>query len=246
MINAVVVDDEIDSIKVLNHNLKEYCPDIHISGFCQTVEEAKKIIDDVKPDVVFLDIDLGENTSFDLLNLFEEITFNIIFVTAHENYALKALKYAALDYLLKPIDLKELTEAVKKLKNNSIHKDQLLILKNELINKKSDRIALNTGKSFEIVKIDDIILCQADENYIWCTTTSSKMHINKSMREIEEILPEEKFFRIHKSFLINLNHIKSIHMKELAEVIMADDSVVPLAHKRKSEFYDLARTFFKF
>jgi len=240
MIRTILVDDEANAIKILDYTIKNSCPEIEIIDTCNNIEIAYNSITKNKPDLVFLDIDLGKNTSFELLDLLKPFSFKVIFVTAHNDYAIKAFKYAAIDYILKPITSVDLIQAVQKLPQNLTSENNLNVLTEHLSKDKfSSKIALNTGKTIEIVNIDQIIYFQADEHYTLCyLNDGKKFHVNKSIKEFDEILTPKNFYRIHKSFLIHLDYIKTIDSKEQAEVVMKNDTKLPIAHKRKKEFFD--------
>jgi len=244
MIRAILVDDELNALNILDFTIKNCCPEVEVVDLCTSVEMAYNSIKTHNPDLVFLDIDLGKNTSFELLDLLKPFSFKVIFVTAHNDYAIIAFKYAAIDYILKPITSVDLLEAVKKLPQNHIKEDNLHLL-NERILKQSlyDRMALNTGKTIEIVDIKNIVYLQADEHYTLCFLIDDiKIHVNKSIKKFEEILVNHGFYRIHKSYLINIKYIKSIDYKEQAEIILKNEKKLPIAHKRKKEFFELMNT----
>lgn len=241
MIRTILVDDESNALDILDYTIKNSCPEIEVVDKCSTIENAFNSIKSQKPDLVFLDIDLGNRTSFELLDMFAPISFKVIFVTAHNDYAIKAFKYAAIDYILKPITSNDLLEAVKKLPSNLLEKSNLDLLNQQLLKKSfQTKIAVNTGKTIEIVDIESIVYIQADEHYSMCyLKEGKKIHANKSIKEFEEILVPHNFYRLHKSYLINLHQIKTIDTKEQSEVIMKNDSKIPVAHKRKKEFFEM-------
>ncbi|MCI5059196.1 MAG: LytTR family DNA-binding domain-containing protein [Flavobacteriales bacterium] len=238
-IKSIIVDDEEDALINLQNALIKYCPSVQIIASCKDIEEAYHSISTLKPDLVFLDIDLGSKTSFELLDLLKPIDFKVIFVTGHQDYAIKAFKYSAVDYILKPVSGIELMPIIEKIIQETEHRDKLNFLSEQLQQKSiPDRIALNTGKHVVFVELKDIEYLKADERYVLChLNDGNKIHVNRSIREFEDLLPEQ-FYRVHKSYMINLDFIVKLESREVAEVELKSGVVVPIAHKRKKDFYD--------
>lgn len=240
ILKAIIVDDEKNAIKNLQTILHNYYTDINIVATCNTVDEAYKSINEHKPDLVFLDIDLGNNkTAFDLLKLFPVQTFKIIFVTAFNDFAIKAIKYAALDYVLKPVDETELIQAVNKAIKGSYDVDNVELFKQQMHNASlADKIALNLGNSTEVVAVNDIISIEADKSYTSVTLLNKeKLFVSKSISEFEELLIEKGFYRIHKSFLINISHIKNYSHKDGGTVTLINKEIVPVSDRKKTAFF---------
>ena len=245
MIEAVVVDDERKGRELLVKILQTYCNDIEVVGQAETANQAYEVISATKPKLVFLDIEMPNGTGFDLLKMFAKIEFDIIFTTAYDHYAIKAIKYAAIDYLLKPIDIDELQEAVFKVQNkvNQETKGQpenIEVLLSALTNANLvKKIAIPDQEGVAIVEISDIIRCQADSNYtLIFLKDGSKLVSTKTLKEYNNLLDEAVFKRVHNSFLININHIKKYIKGDGGQVVMSDDSIVEVSRRRKNDLLD--------
>lgn len=246
-ISAIIVDDEKDAIETLSLLIKNYCPEVNILTSCNDVLSAYTKINELKPDLVFLDIDLGKKNSFELLNLFENIFFKIIFITGHNDFAIKAIKYSALDYLLKPVDTEEFIKAINKAKENLSLTENYGLLKSIYKNNQlSDKMILNSGSKHYIVNIADIMYCEAEKNYTTVyTTTGQKVLVSKPIIYFEEILNETVFFRVHKSYILNINHISSYSLKDGGSVFMKNNQEIPISFRKKQEFFDYLFSLFK-
>jgi len=215
-IKALIVDDEFQSRSLLGNLLGQYCPDIHVVGEASTVENALREIKLHRPDMVFLDIQMNGETGFDLLNRVGNIDFDFVFTTAFDNYAIKAFRFNAIDYLLKPIVPEELIEAVNKVKHKTTSKltaskGQLEQLYHDMLNpqKVHDKIAIPTTEGYLVIPVNDIVYCQANSNYTEFHLVNKKRIISSyTLKQYDEILTKQSFFRAHRSYLINLAHIK--------------------------------------
>lgn len=253
MISAILIDDDINLRNGMKGLLQLYAPQIAIIGEADSVVSGVEAIESLRPQVVFLDIQLNDGTGFDIL---EKITSfhgapksHIVFITAHEQYAIKAFRFSALDFLLKPVDPDELQKVIQKIKSeiekndSSSHIDLLL----ENIRKKVDnfkRIALSTSDGIHLFDVSDIIRCESEDNYTKFFIKNSKpILISKTLKEYEELLTEHGFERIHQSHLINLNYLKSYIKKEGGYVIMADDSQLPISQRKKERLQDILKSF---
>jgi two-component system LytT family response regulator len=231
--------------------LNRYAPEIKILGEADSVKTGIKAIDSLKPQVVFLDIQLTDGTGFDILEKLAQkngkSSSHIVFVTAHEEYAIKAFRFSALDFLLKPVDPEELEKVIEKIKNalekndNYAHIDLLL----ENIRKKVDnfkRIALSTADGIHLLEVSDIIRCESEDNYTKFYVKNGKpILISKTLKEYEELLGEHGFERIHQSHLINLSCLKSYIKKDGGYVIMADNSKLPISQRKKERLQELLK-----
>lgn len=237
---CIIVEDEEQAIGLLTKSIAECQLGLEVVDVCNSIEEAEKSLQSLTPDLVFMDIDLKGRQSFELLEGFSTIPFKIIFITGHNDFAIQAFKYAAIDYLLKPYSNEELMVAVNKARQQVELEKRVNILKEQVTHQRfSSKIALPTGKSIEFVKIDDIVFLKADDRYSICKTIQGeKIHVNRMIKEFELMFESRGFYRIHKSYLIHLKHIKSLSNKEIAEVTMDDGSVLPIAHKRKTRFFE--------
>lgn len=249
MINAVIIDDDSILRQGVHTLINMYTSDINVVGEADGVASGINIIEKYNPQVIFLDIQMGDGTGFDILeNLSKKygtINAQIVFITAHEQYAIKAFKFSALDYLLKPIDPDELQKVIKKLKkvvdesDSYTHIDLLL----DNIRKKVDgfkRIALSTSEGVHLFDIKDIIRCESNDNYtIFHIKNEKPVMVSKTLKEYEEILSEHRFERIHQSHLINLNELKSYIRKDGGYVIMNDNSQIPVSQRKKERLQEL-------
>lgn len=241
MINAIIVDDELKSRESLKILLEEFCDNVAVKALCQDVAEAVQAIQQYKPDVVFLDIQLQRETGFDLLTQLGDFDFEVIFTTAYAEYAIKAFKFAAIDYLLKPIDIEELKRALSKVEkrmNDSISLRLQQLMQN-LKNTSSEnyKLALPTTDGLVFVKMQDILYCEASSNYTEITVMDGKKYIvSRTLKEYEDMLGEHNFYRIHNSYLINLNAIKKYVRGEGGYVIMANDKSLDVSKRKKEGF----------
>ena len=241
MINAIIVDDELKSRESLKILLEEFCDNVAVKALCQDVAEAVVAIQQYKPDVVFLDIQLQRETGFDLLTQLGDFDFEVIFTTAYAEYAIKAFKFAAIDYLLKPIDIEELKRALSKVEkrmNDSISLRLQQLMQN-LKNTSSEnyKLALPTTDGLVFVKMQDILYCEASSNYTEITVMDGKKYIvSRTLKEYEDMLGEHNFYRIHNSYLINLNAIKKYVRGEGGYVIMANDKSLDVSKRKKEGF----------
>jgi len=247
MLKAVIIDDEIASIDSLELLLNNSQTDIDIVGRASDISNAIRVINETKPDLVFLDIELGNGTGFDVLDSVTEIDFSVIFVTAYNQYAIKAFKYAAVDYILKPIDVGALYAAINRVELAELmsFSQRMAIAKEVMLDDLPPRIALASLDSIEIVEIDKIIQFQAEGNYTKVFLLNGKsVLVSRSIKEYEELVSLSLFFRCHKSHLINFNHIKRVD-KHKNFVVMVDDSVAFISRRKKAEFYAMMESFLK-
>ncbi len=239
---TIIVDDEPKNVRILNRLLTDFCIGINIIGSAGDANTAFELISKLKPDIVFLDIEIPNGNAFDLLDKLMPISFEIIFITAFESYSLKAFKYSALDYLLKPVSIVDLQNAVSKAKNNSYSKNVNLQVKSLLHNINSasngkQKIAIQTLDGFELVKEEEVIRLEAKGNYTEIILKDkSKLLASKSIKDFEDILNTDVFFRIHNSHIVNLNFIKKYHKGRGGYIILEDETNIEVASRRKLEF----------
>ncbi|WP_309640884.1 LytTR family DNA-binding domain-containing protein [Flavobacterium sp.] len=251
MITAILIDDDSNLRNGMRELLAFYAPDITIIGEAEDVETGVIVMDKLKPQVVFLDIQLNDGTGFDVLEQLAKkngkTTSHIVFITAHEEYAIKAFRFSALDFLLKPVDPDELEIVVGKIrtvleKNNSYAHIDLLL---ENIRKKVDnfkRIALTTADGIHLFEVSDIIRCESEDNYTTFYIKNSKpIIISKTLKEYEDLLSEYGFERIHQSHLINLTYLKSYVKKDGGYVVMADNVQLPISLRKKERLQELIK-----
>ncbi len=251
MITAILIDDDINLRNGMKALLERTAPEIQIIGEADSVETGVVLMKKAQPQVVFLDIHLGDGSGFDILEEVSKsvkINSQIVFITAHEQYAIKAFRFSALDFLLKPVDPEELEKVIEKVKsivhkNDSVAHIDLLL---ENIRKKVDnfkRIALSNVDGVHLFEISDIIRCESLDNYTKFYIKNNKpILISKTLKEYEELLAEHGFERIHQSHLINLNYLKSYIKKDGGYVVMADETHLPISHRKKERLQEILRT----
>jgi two-component system, LytTR family, response regulator len=244
MIRAIIVDDEAYARKNLQLLLHKYCENVvEVIAESDNVADAYTLINKLKPSVVFLDIEMGEQTGFDLLAKFPQPEFTCIFITAYDKYAVKAIKFCALDYILKPIDYKELQLAVAKAKNAlkepEIANMQNLITVLKKPNNKTNKLAIPTATGFKLMPVQNIMYLEAEKEctFIYCNN-DQKLCSTIALGEYEEILSDYTFFRIHHSFIINKEFITSYVKGEGGEVILPTGKNLPVSRRKKMEFLD--------
>lgn len=242
MIRTVIVDDEIDSIRVLTRLLEDYCPGVSIAGTASGVETALAMIRQTKPDLVLLDIEMAQGNAFDLLNQLLPISFKVIFVTAFDNYAIRAFKYSAVDYLLKPVDLDDLRSAIDRVERIPNQDSVLLQMQTLLENVggmhiSQQKMAIPTVTGLNFVAVQNIIRFEAKGNYSYIYLVNEEPIIaTRSISEYEELLPASIFYRIHNSNIINISRIRKYQKGRGGSVEMEDGSVVEVASRRREEF----------
>lgn len=239
MIKTIIIDDESHcSDRILN--LIDQQPNtFNVLKIIDTVDEALKVVPHLQPDLVFLDIKIHDKTGFDFLQELESINFKVIFTTAFDNFAIKAFKFSAFDYLLKPIDTDDFNAAVMRLKENLTQQNMQQQLQNLFENLKPNQkkvITIPTLTGFETLKIEDIIHLKADTSYTHIFTKEGKTMVSKPIKFYEDLLADNAFFKTHKSHLININHVKKYYKGKQSYVTMSNDAQVPISVRRKDEF----------
>ncbi|MBS1746657.1 MAG: response regulator transcription factor [Bacteroidetes bacterium] len=247
VLNVVIVEDEPKNVTLLKKMLNMYCPQVNVSGDANSVEGAVKKIQACKPDLVLLDIEVSGGNAFHILDLLQPICFDVVFITAYDNYMLQAIKYSALDYLFKPVNIQELIAAIHKSSNKLIKqktfKQVQVLLQNISKPKALSSLALPNATGLQFITIQNIVKCEAMGSYTNIFTSDGKSVIaSRTLKEFEEILPHENFFRTHHSFIINLNFIARYHKGNGGYIEMIDNSQVPLAARRKNDFIKLFTT----
>lgn len=239
-INAVIIDDEISNIVLLESLLKKYCPLINIVGEANTKQEAIQLINTIKPRLIFMDIILDEGTGFDVLEEANYKKSKVIFVSSHNEYAIKAFKYSAIDYVLKPIEIEDLILAVNKayedVENNVYTFNEQIGMINKSIDTKEplNFIAVPSIDKIEFVKIENIIYLQSDGRYtIFFLKEGKKIVASRNLGEYENIVDKNLFFRIHNSYIVNLKHVVSINKRDGAYCEMINRISLPIAKRRQ-------------
>ncbi len=249
MIKAVLVDDEKNALEMMEWLLVTYCPQVEIAAMCSSAEQGIEAVHTHRPDVVFLDIEMPKLNGFDMLEKFDKLFFDVVFCTAYDQFAIKAFKYSALNYLLKPVDPEDLKITVQRLeaKKTIPTKEQFdLLLQNiqQPVKTTPQRIALTTGDGLIFVPTADIIYCEAESNYTSVVLSGGKkIVVSKVLKEIDEALSGPDFYRVHSSFLININRIRKFVRGDGGYIIMDNDATVSISRSRKQEFMELFSKF---
>ena len=235
---AIIIDDEQDCCEVLETLLTRYCPDVTITHVCTSAAEGLEILKTNATDIVFLDIQMPHMNGFELLEKLHHFQFAVIFTTSYDQYAIKAIRYSALDYLLKPVDKEELQSAIRRAGERLIlpTAQQLEILV-EKINRPSqpvNRIALPTMEGLHVIPVDSIISCASNSNYTNLSLKDkSKLVVSRTLKEIEEMLEGHNFLRVHHSYLVNLNEIRKYAKGEGGVLTMSDGSSIDVSRSKK-------------
>ncbi len=242
LFNAIVVDDELDAQEVLCLMLRKFCPSVEVIACCDNADDAITAIQQYKPQLVFLDIEMPVKNGFEVLNALKQIDFAIVFTTAYNQFAIKAIKYAAFDYLLKPIDANDLIETIERLsasKKSDIHQQIQQLMEQLQPNKTLNKIALHTKEGLIFIQASEIIRCEAESNYTKIYLSNKQKHtIAKTLKQVEIVLADFQFYRIHHSHLINLSHVEKFVKTEGNYVIMSDGQQIAIARNKKEEFID--------
>ncbi|XLD63851.1 LytTR family DNA-binding domain-containing protein [Lacibacter sp. MH-610] len=240
-ITALIIDDEFQSRNILSKLILQETPEIKLVGQAADTNEAFIAINELKPQLIFLDIMMRDETGFDLLQRFNNYPFDIIFTTAYNEFAIKAFKYNAIDYLLKPVDRDELRMAVTRAKervNNRHHAspEQMEIFFQSVNGQQAiqNKIAVPTSEGFEIIELDDILYCQSSSSYTYFHLHNKRKLISSyPLKQYDDILSERNFFRAHKSFLINLSHVKLYRKGEGGTIVMSDGEEIEVSRRNK-------------
>lgn len=249
MIKTLIIEDEQKSRDVLMKIIEKTCPELKVVGNAGNVTEGIEMIKSLKPDLVFLDITMPDGSGFDLLEQVGDQKFDLIFATASNSHAIRAFKYSACDYLLKPIDIDELRNAVLRVvkrKSEAPDMGNLNFLIQQL--KRSDdnfqKITLPTGNAYEIINLKDIIRCEADGSYTYFYLTDKrKLMVSASLKHYEELLPEQDFIRVHHHNLINMNHVIRFLKEDGGYAVMTDGSKIEISRRKKDQFMDRLKSF---
>ena len=238
MITATIVDDEPYSCEALVTLLERHCPDVKVLDICYSAASALKSVNEQKPQILFLDIEMPHMNGFELLEKLSEIDFELIFTTSYDQYAIKAIQFSALDYLLKPIDWEELKKAVQKAINSTKRPlpQQIEVLFQKLNHPTIavNKIAIPTMEGLQMVLVETIISCASDRNYtVLFLKNKQKIIASRSLKEIEEMLEDYSFARVHHSHLVNLNEVEKYIRGEGGYLLMSDGRTVDVSRSRK-------------
>lgn len=238
MTSAIIVDDEMAGRESLSILLGEYLPDLKILGKAESVKTAIEQIKTLKPDIVFLDVEMPEKDGFSLIEETKPADFEVIFTTAHPEYALKAIKASAIDYLLKPIDHSELEDAVKKVENKKgLGNKKLETFMSQMGTKHQPQIAISTLEGLIFIKLANIIYCRGDGAYtFFILKTGEKIIASKNLKEFENMICGKEFFRSHKSYIVNLAEIKKFVKNDGCYSLMSNGDKIDVSKRRKDSF----------
>ncbi|RRB00906.1 LytR/AlgR family response regulator transcription factor [Larkinella rosea] len=257
-LRAVIIDDETNAREALTNLLKLICPEVEICGEAKNADLGIELIKKERPNLIFLDIQMPGKSGFEMLSSFEKVDFGVIFTTAYQEYAIRAFRFSAIDYLLKPIDPEELQTAVERFKSKvgSVNPQQLQILQEQIETtpslrlvqrKKNDnqRIALPTAEGIHFVQMTEIIQCESLGSYTkFHLVKGPAIVVSRLLKEYEEILDNYYFFRVHQSNIINLEHIKRYVKGDGGQVWMSDNTEIEVSRRRKDEFLSLLSDFY--
>ncbi len=242
MIRTVLIDDETDSIRVLQKLLETYCPQVEVVGTAEGVETGLEVIQATHPDLLLLDIEMTQGNAFDLLNQLRPLTFQVIFVTAFDNYAIRAFKYSAVDYLLKPVDIDELVSAVRRVAERSQQRsiiDQMQVFLDNMgtYSLAQQKMAVPTVDGLIFINLREVVRLEAKSSYTQINLENGEVVMaTRTIKDYEDILPETLFCRIHNSHIINLQKIEKYHKGRGGYVILEDGSEIEVASRRRQEF----------
>lgn len=245
MIRAVIVEDEKHSRETLRGLLDRYCRNVIVVAEADTYRGGIAVIKEFKPQLVFLDIQMPDGSGFRLLEELDEVNFEIIFTTAFDQFAIKAIKYSALDYLLKPIDPEELANALKKVEQKITDQavnQNIQVLLDNIKNKETEpqKIVLSTSEKIHVIETDDILRCESDNYYTNFFLTSGKqILVSKTLKENEEMLGGHNFIRPHKSHLVNIKYIKGYLRSDGGYIEMTDGSKIPVSRRKREKIIEI-------
>ena len=240
---AILIDDESRSKMALRQKLIDNCPDITIIAECENGEEGLVAINQLKPDIVFLDVEMPRMNGFVMLQQLGNRNFEVIFTTAYDHYAIQAIRFSALDYLVKPIQIELLKEAVERVrlrKKQDVPDQRMEVLLHNLLNEKNQqsRLGLPSREGLIFVEIQDIIYLEAEGNYTkFCMQPARTILISITLKDFEELLPATTFIRIHHSFMVNKNHVHKYLRGEGGQVVMVNGKTIDISRRRKEEFF---------
>jgi two-component system LytT family response regulator len=252
-IKAILIDDEPRGLTSLQKLLEINCPGVAVVGLASSAEEAKEKITELKPQLVFIDIAMPGKTGFDLLKDFDVVNFEIIFVTAHNSYAIQAFHFSAVDYLLKPVDEELLVEAVKRAerrieeKTSGQHIETLMHNIGQKDSPHKMKLCIPSVKGFQVIDIQDIIYCEASSNYTNIHFTNRPfICASRPIHEYEELLEDSSFARIHKSYVINLEHVKEYMRGEGGSILLSNGKELEVSRRKKEDFFKKMKLYFKY
>ena len=243
-LKAILVDDELNSLQNLQLKIQEYCPTIRVVAQTQNPEEAIRLIQQHKPDVIFLDIEMPRMSGFKMLEQIPDVDFEVIFITAYNHYAIHAIRISAFDYLVKPVAIEDLQQTVERLGNFTTKKtrERAEVLKKNLANPRSqdDHIAIPANDGLEFIQIRQIIRIESSSNYSKLfLLTGQPMLVTRQLKDFEELLQDYRFYRVHHSHLVNLNYISRYLRGDGGQIIMRNGDIIDVSRRKKEVFLKL-------
>lgn len=245
LIRAVIVDDDVKSVESLQLLINDYCPTFSVVGTANNVEEGAHKINLHQPDIVFLDVEMPDGTGFDLLKMLKKRDFDVVFVTAHNKYAINAIKHSALDYLLKPFEPEEFLETVERINANEESKSgNYDVLLENLTHSVPKKLVIASAKGYEYIPVETIVRLESERSYARIFLTSGRViMVSKCLNEYQNMLSTDIFFRIHNSHLINLNHVVMYIRTDGGYVQMSDKSRIPISRSKREIFINTMQEF---
>lgn len=237
---AVIIDDELDSLETTELLIEACCPEVEVVGVANDAERGIRMVDKLRPELVFLDISMPKMSGFELLEHLQHRSFELIFTTAHDEHALKAFQVGAVHYLLKPIDADELRHAIERVlkKHQQAPEPDIARLVQQLAASRQPKIAIPSTKGLEMLEVDRIIRCEADSNYTLIIAQGDKIVVAKTLKELEQILEPHNFVRVHHSHLINLAHLKAYQKGEGGVVVLSNGEHINVSRSRKASLLE--------
>jgi len=247
-LKAIIIDDETHSTEMLEWLLQTYNTDVEVLATCHSGEEGLKTLQNHHPDVVFMDIEMPRMNGFDVLDQLQERPFELVFITAYDQFAVRAFRYAALNYLLKPVDPDDLVATINRIREKKTHTGpaQMEILFQSLLNKQNqvERIALSSGDGLVFVNTADITYCKAESNYTQVVLQNGKkIMVARTLKDLDETLSGKDFFRVHASYLVNINHISKFVRGDGGYIVMPDEAQITISRSKRDEFFQLFARF---
>lgn len=242
MIRTIIINSDIDTHPLLLEIIQEYASNLEIIGIARDTNEGIQLIENHKPDLIFLDLEMKDTASFEILDYFKNPTFKIILTSEDEKHALKAFKYGAIDYIVKPFNPQDVLNSIDRVKrtqfNEAIYNRlDYLIRQNHV--RPNYKITIPTSDGINVLSISDILRIEADRSYCFIyLTDGDRILVSKPLKDIESMLPEEVFFRVHSAYLINLDYVKRYSKEDGGNIILNDGSHIPIARRRKKEFFE--------
>lgn len=240
-IKAGIVDDEIQNIKIIQHILEKQCEKVIVAFTADNIEDARRCINENEVDVVFMDIEMPPYSSFELLQSIEQTNFKLIFVTAHQEYALQAIKMAAMDYILKPIKTDDIIQVISKVRKKDRFHELTGMMKEYLHSQTAEgfsKIVVHATDGYNVVDIQDILYIEALDSYSRLKLLKNETHVSsRSLKEFDELLTDKGFYRVHKSYLVNFRHILKIIKGTAPSIIMSNGAEIPISTRKKEQFF---------